>query len=184
MTGETGAGPIRVRQSSTHGNDGMWRNLGKALALVRAVRQMTQQDVATEAGIGKGQLSKYEHGKENPKLESLERLLRVLGVSPADFFYTLEIVDGRADAITGLQGRSVDLRSVARGSSLLEVGTTQVFGSVLSEVLKLCEVCVQQALRPDSLQQVERSSRQRPAALVERQRGRRRRSRSSGRNGS
>src|ERR1700709_141250 len=67
----------------------MFQNLGKALALVRELRGKTQAQVARAAGVGKSQLSKYENGKELPKLDSLEKLLDALGVSAFDFFYTL-----------------------------------------------------------------------------------------------
>jgi transcriptional regulator with XRE-family HTH domain len=42
--------------------------------------------------MGKGQMSKYESGKELPKLESLERLLRALGTSPLAFFYLMHVL--------------------------------------------------------------------------------------------
>jgi transcriptional regulator with XRE-family HTH domain len=46
---------------------------------------------------GKSQLSKYEQGKELPKLESLERVLAVLNLGSLDFFYALHLLDRGAD---------------------------------------------------------------------------------------
>jgi transcriptional regulator with XRE-family HTH domain len=77
--------------------DGMFANLGPALRLVRERRGTSQAEVARKAGIGKSQLSKYEQGKELPKLESLERVLAVLNLGSLAFFYALHLLDRRAD---------------------------------------------------------------------------------------
>jgi transcriptional regulator with XRE-family HTH domain len=76
---------------------GMFANLGPALRRARELRGMSQAEVAREAGTGKSQLSKYEQGKELPKLESLERVLAVLHLGSLDFFYALHLVDRGAD---------------------------------------------------------------------------------------
>ncbi len=78
---------------------GMFANLGRTLSLLRELRGKSQSRVAREARIGKSQLSKYENGKELPKLDSLEKILRVLKVDMFEFFYTLYLVDGRAAAL-------------------------------------------------------------------------------------
>lgn len=69
-------------------------NLGLALQVVRQFSGQSQANLARNAGVGKSQLSKYENGKELPKLESLGRLLKVLGMSPLTFFMVLDILDG------------------------------------------------------------------------------------------
>lgn len=69
-------------------------NLGLALQVVRHFSGQSQAKLAREAGFGKSQLSKYENGKELPKLESLGRLLEVLGMSPLAFFTVVDILDG------------------------------------------------------------------------------------------
>jgi transcriptional regulator with XRE-family HTH domain len=74
----------------------MFTNLGRTLGLLRELRGKSQARVAREAGIGKSQLSKYENGKELPKLDSLEKVLNALGVGHFEFFYTLYLVDERA----------------------------------------------------------------------------------------
>jgi transcriptional regulator with XRE-family HTH domain len=71
-------------------------NLGKALFLLRDLRGKSQADVARRAGIGKSQLSKYENGKELPKLDSLERVLVALDIDYVEFFHTLALIDRRA----------------------------------------------------------------------------------------
>ena len=76
---------------------GMFANLGPALARLRNLRGQSQAAVARAAGIGKSQLSKYESGKELPKMESLERVLAALGFGQLDFFYTLLLFDRGED---------------------------------------------------------------------------------------
>ena len=71
----------------------MFDNLGRALALLREMRGLSQMALSRRARIGKSQLSKYERGRELPKLDTLERLLGVLEVSPLSFFYTLAMLD-------------------------------------------------------------------------------------------
>ena len=51
---------------------GMFANLGMTLSLLREIRGKSQSRVAREARIGKSQLSKYENGRELPKLDSPE----------------------------------------------------------------------------------------------------------------
>jgi transcriptional regulator with XRE-family HTH domain len=78
-------------------NSDMFVNLGPALRRARELRGTSQAEVARQAGVGKSQLSKYEQGKELPKLESLERVLVALGFGSLDFFYTLHLMDHEAD---------------------------------------------------------------------------------------
>ncbi|HKV11138.1 MAG TPA: helix-turn-helix transcriptional regulator [Thermoanaerobaculia bacterium] len=75
-----------------------FRNLGKALVLLRELAGVSQLEVAKRAQIGKNQLAKYEAGKELPKLESLEKVLEALELSYWDFFYSLALIDEREAA--------------------------------------------------------------------------------------
>jgi transcriptional regulator with XRE-family HTH domain len=99
---------------------GMFGNLGRTLSLLRELRGKSQSRVAREARIGKSQLSKYENGKELPKLDSLEKILRVLKVDMFEFFYTLYLVDGRASALTPAAGATAagEPAPAADGSSM------------------------------------------------------------------
>ena len=83
---------------------GMFSNLGRTLSLLRELRGKSQARVAREAGIGKSQLSKYENGKELPKLDSLEKVLGALKVGYFEFFYTLYLVDRRASDLARHEG--------------------------------------------------------------------------------
>ena len=75
-----------------------FRNLGKALVLLRELVGVSQSEVAIRAQIGKEQLSKYETGKELPRLDSLEKVLEALELNYWDFFYSLALIDEREAA--------------------------------------------------------------------------------------
>jgi transcriptional regulator with XRE-family HTH domain len=126
---------------------GMFMNLGRTLSLLRELRGKSQARVAREAGIGKSQLSKYENGKELPKLDSLEKVLNALKVGYFEFFYTLYLVDRRAadlgmpdDAEAGEAGSSEDplyLPPLVKGESVLAENTDQAFRQVFTDLLLL-----------------------------------------------
>lgn len=104
----------------------MFRHLGKALLLLRALRGMSQGLVAKRAGLGKSQLSKYERGQELPKLDSLEKILRALDLSCLDLFSALHEIDRRAAELGGfhpeIEGRFPLLAARPGGRSLLTRG--------------------------------------------------------------
>ena len=134
---------------------GLFRNLGTTLLLMRGLRRKSQGWVAREAGIGKSQLSKYETGKERPKLDSLGKVLNVLGVGALEFFYTLHFIDqrvaaagperrrrgGRASAAASLEaaeaGTPLFLSALPAGHPLLSVATDRAFAAAFSSLLTL-----------------------------------------------
>ncbi|MEA2603584.1 MAG: Helix-turn-helix domain [Acidobacteriota bacterium] len=131
---------------------GMFANLGRTLSLLRELRGKSQARVAREAGIGKSQLSKYENGKELPKLDSLEKVLNALKVGYFEFFYTLYLVDRRAaeleradaadgdedtEAETGSSEAPLYLPPLVKGESVLAESTDQAFRQVFTDLLLL-----------------------------------------------
>ena len=122
---------------------GMFSNLGRTLSLLRELRGKSQARVAREAGIGKSQLSKYENGKELPKLDSLEKVLGALKVGYFEFFYTLYLVDRRASDLARHEGDlhpaqdRLYVPPIARGESLLSDHTDQAFSQVMMDLLLL-----------------------------------------------
>src|SRR5262245_45463790 len=127
---------------------GMFVNLGRTLSLLRELRGKSQARVAREAGIGKSQLSKYENGKELPKLDSLEKVLNALRVGYFEFFYTLYLVDRRAadlrmdaeDDETAEAGSAEDplyLPPLVKGESVLAESTDLAFRQVFTDLLLL-----------------------------------------------
>ncbi len=125
----------------------MFVNLGRTLGLLRELRGKSQAHVAREAGIGKSQLSKYENGKELPKLDSLEKVLNALDVGHFEFFYTLYLLDDRAAELARLSDRHPrdgDERErlpppapILKAHPLLAESTDQAFTRVFSDLLYL-----------------------------------------------
>jgi transcriptional regulator with XRE-family HTH domain len=77
----------------------VFANLGKTLSLLRDLRGLSQATLARKARIGKSQLSKYESGKDLPRLDSLQRVLGGLEVGYFELFYTLQLVDRRSESL-------------------------------------------------------------------------------------
>jgi len=137
---------------------GMFINLGKTLGLLRELRGKSQALVAREAGIGKSQLSKYENGKELPKLDSLEKVLKALEVGHFEFFYTLYLVDRRAAELLrggreggsqeagcgGFQDEQLYLPPLLKGQPLLSEPTDRAFTRVFSDLLVLYRIVFEQ----------------------------------------
>ena len=117
----------------------MFENLGRALYLIRDLRGKSQATVAREAGIGKSQLSKYEGGKELPKLESLRKVLKVLDVGPFEFFYTMHLLDHEGET---LDSRRDEVNRplpplILSAKGVFSGDTDEAFQRVLREVLAL-----------------------------------------------
>lgn len=77
----------------------MFKNLGLTLRLLRELRCMKQATLARTAGVGKSQLSKYEKGREVPRLPAIEKLLEALDMSFLDFAHVLDWVNSRQSAL-------------------------------------------------------------------------------------
>lgn len=71
---------------------GFFSQLGLALIILRAKAGLSARGLAAKAGVGTSQLSKYENGRESPKLETLARLLGALNVEPLAFFYLMRLL--------------------------------------------------------------------------------------------
>lgn len=78
----------------------MFESLGLTLRVFRELSGCSQAEIARKAQIGKSQLSKYENGKELPRLESLGKVIAVLGTTPLMVFYVSSVLD-RANAWSG-----------------------------------------------------------------------------------
>ena len=75
---------------------GAFDNLGQALRWLRNRQQRKQYEIAQAAGITKAMLSAYETGKQNPSIETLEKILDALGAELADLHDALDIVNERS----------------------------------------------------------------------------------------
>jgi DNA-binding XRE family transcriptional regulator len=58
--------------------------VGRRVRTLRRSRRMTLQQLAEAAGLTRGNASRLEAGKHEPRLETLVRVARALGVTVAD----------------------------------------------------------------------------------------------------
>lgn len=65
----------------------VFSRIGPAIRLTREEQGLSLSALAAICGTSKSRLSKYETGKELPKLESLARILDALGLAPLTIFY-------------------------------------------------------------------------------------------------
>jgi len=128
--------------------DGMFRNLGLALSLLRELKGLNQVQLARQAGVGKSQLSKYENSRELPKLDSLERILRVLHLSPVELFHTLDLIDQRERELAA-HGELERNRPLFPVHGLLSEDTDRTFSRLAADLLDLYTKIVQDRLRPE-----------------------------------
>ena len=56
------------------------------LRKARNAAKLTQENIATELGVSKSQVSAWETGKESPSIKHLPKLRKVLGVSLDSLF--------------------------------------------------------------------------------------------------
>lgn len=115
----------------------MFGNLGKTIALLREMRGYSQIALSREARIGKSQLSKYEKGRELPKLDTLERVLRVLGVQPLSFFYTLAMLDDLVEQLDAPPRSLEPLPPVTLPLTLLQPSLGQIFSMTVGQLVRL-----------------------------------------------
>lgn len=117
-----------------------FEQLGPVLALYRRRCGLSGAALAVLAQTGKSQLSKYESGKELPKLETLARILDSLGIEPIGFFYTAHQMSSRTpDIETAL---ALDLVS-APPTGLLSPQEEAGFQRVLADLLILHRVTLE-----------------------------------------
>ena len=68
--------------------------LHQALRWLRNRRGLQQKEIAEAAGITRGMLSAYENGKQNPSLETLDKLLQALGAGLPELYEALSLQQG------------------------------------------------------------------------------------------
>jgi transcriptional regulator with XRE-family HTH domain len=113
----------------------MFGKVGTTLEVLRRLRGMSQAEVARAAGIGKSQLSKYENGRELPKLDSLEKVLVVLRIQPLAFFATLDYLDRKARDLEVSDAGAAEALLFGRG--LLADRLQEAFSAIVQDLLAL-----------------------------------------------
>ena len=62
------------------------KQLGKRIKYLRSLKELSQEDLALEAGINKNYLSDLERGTRNPSLKILERICAALEITLSELF--------------------------------------------------------------------------------------------------
>ncbi len=62
----------------------MGSNLGRNLRHARDQLGLTQEQVAERSGVHATEVSRIEAGKRDPRVSTMERLAKALGVPPSD----------------------------------------------------------------------------------------------------
>jgi transcriptional regulator with XRE-family HTH domain len=119
----------------------MFEHLGLTIRLLRELRELKQAALARKAGIGKSQLSKYENGRELPKLLALQKLLAALEMSFLDFAHTLDWVNSQQPEV----GRAHSL-SALPASRLLTPAVQAGFEDLQTVLLRLHQAVMESSL--------------------------------------
>lgn len=91
--------------------------IGAALRHARQRQHLTIQDVAELASVSRGMLSRIETGQATPSLDTLERLVRSLGLSMSSLFKDFDAPQGAATYVPAGTGLDVARRGTRRGHS-------------------------------------------------------------------
>jgi transcriptional regulator with XRE-family HTH domain len=123
----------------------MFDNFGRALRFVRETKGKSQAYVAERAKVGKSQISKYETGKELPKLESLQRILEVLEVAPYQIFYAMHLLNQSEESVRNPLETSV--HGQAPDSGVLTVEAEDAFKDLWASLFRVYNVVVGDRIR-------------------------------------
>lgn len=74
----------------------MFALLGETLRRIRKERGKTLEQVGKQAGLGRGQLSRIENGRQEATLSTLGKILTSEGVTRREFFRRYDIVEAEA----------------------------------------------------------------------------------------
>lgn len=91
------------------------RHIGSILRNLRQQQRLTIADIASQAEISRGMLSKIENGQATSSLDTLAKLANVLGVSMSQLFRDFDSAGGGAQLIKQGSGMEVVRRGTKRG---------------------------------------------------------------------
>lgn len=91
------------------------RYLGNVVRTLRLKDKLTIADVAAQAGISRGMVSKIENGQVSTSLETLSKIAQALGVSLSHLFRHYNIPAGGAQHVKAGEGMEVVRRGTKRG---------------------------------------------------------------------
>src|SRR5579864_5324659 len=71
----------------------MFDCVGETLRRLRKERHLTLEDLGAQAGLGRGQLSRIENGRQHATLNTLAKILSSQGLSRREFFRRYDLVE-------------------------------------------------------------------------------------------
>jgi transcriptional regulator with XRE-family HTH domain len=108
--------PAETRPGSVAGNGkALDRYLGNVIRELRLKDNLTIAEVAAQAGISRGMVSKIENGQVSTSLETLSKIAQALGVSLAHLFRHYNMPSGGAQLVKNGEGMEVVRRGTRRG---------------------------------------------------------------------
>ncbi len=111
------AGPPPERRPGAVAGKGksLDRYLGNVIRDLRLKDNLTIAEVAAQAGISRGMVSKIENGQVSTSLETLSRISQALGVSLSHLFRHYNMPSGGAQLVKNDEGMEVVRRGTRRG---------------------------------------------------------------------
>jgi transcriptional regulator with XRE-family HTH domain len=100
---------------ATNGTRDLARHLGNVIRELRTKDHLTISELAAQAGISRGMLSKIETGQASTSLDTLSRIAQSLGVSLAHLFRNYDMPEGGAQLVKNGAGMEVVRRGTRRG---------------------------------------------------------------------
>jgi len=108
--------PAETRPGAVAGNGkSLDRYLGNVIRELRLKDNLTIAEVAAQAGISRGMVSKIENGQVSTSLETLSKIAQALGVSLAHLFRHYNMPSGGAQLVRTGEGMEVVRRGTRRG---------------------------------------------------------------------
>lgn len=97
------------------GGKSLDRFIGNVIRELRLKDNLTIAEVAAQAGISRGMVSKIENGQVSTSLETLSKIAQALGVSLAHLFRHYNMPSGGAQLVKSGAGMEVVRRGTKRG---------------------------------------------------------------------
>jgi transcriptional regulator with XRE-family HTH domain len=108
--------PAEQRPGSVAANGkSLDRFIGNVIRELRLKDNLTIAEVAAQAGISRGMVSKIENGQVSTSLETLSKIAQALGVSLAHLFRHYNMPSGGAQLVRNGAGMEVVRRGTKRG---------------------------------------------------------------------
>jgi transcriptional regulator with XRE-family HTH domain len=120
---------------------GLSPNVGRALALVREFRGLSQAELARRAGLGKSQISKYLSGRELPKLDNLSKVLTALRIGFLELFYIVRLLDQLESELGSEAGVSCEFLML-RDAQFFDSEVSEAFRCLFDQAMALFKVIV------------------------------------------